>query len=258
MAITKAEAIILRSRKQGETSKILTLYTREYGKLSAMAKGSRGTRSKYLGALETLNHVSLVFYKKEGRGLQYLSDASIINSFPSLHAQLGKMALAAVACEIIDKSEEDDHQHPEQFQLLLDTLEALNHSTSGLRNILRAFQVQYMSMAGFEPMLHECHFCHKTDVDDINFFSIAHGLYSCNDCGRYNESAKKVSGYMIELLRWLQAVSVKRASQAKVSRDTGAEIDVILSEYLGTHIETLYNLKSIHHLKKLESDLSSG
>ena len=62
MAIKKAEAIILHSRKQGETSKILTLYTREFGKMSAMAKGSRGTRSKYLGALETFNHVSLVFY----------------------------------------------------------------------------------------------------------------------------------------------------------------------------------------------------
>lgn len=258
MGIAKAEAIILHSRKQGETSKVLTMYTREFGKLSTMAKGSRGTRSKYLGALETFNHVSLVFYKKENRGMQYLSDASIIEPFPSLHAQLGKMALAAVACEIIDKSEEDDHTHPEQFQLLLDTLTALEQNPTGLRNIIRAFQVQYISMAGFEPMLDSCHFCGKTEVDEINFFSIEHGRYSCNHCGHFKESARKVSGYLLELLRWFQTIPVDNAVQAKVSRTVGVEIDAILIDYLKLHIETLYNLKSVEHLKKLEFDLSNG
>ncbi len=258
MAINKAEAIILHSRKQGETSKVLRMYTREFGKLSAMAKGSRGTRSKYLGALETFNHVALVFYKKENRGLQYLSDASIIHPFPALHAQLGKMALAAVACEIIDKSEEDNHPNAEQFRLLLDTLIALDKNSSGLRNILRAFQVQYISLAGFEPMLGSCHFCGKTEVDEINFFSIDHGLYSCNHCGFFKESARKVSGYLVELLRWFRTVPVENAVEAKVSRALGAEIDAILIDYLKLHIETLHHLKSVDHLKKLEFDLSNG
>ncbi len=258
MAIKKAEAIILRARKQGETSKVLTLYTREFGKMSAMAKGSRGIRSKYLGALETFNYVSLVLYKKEGRGMQYLSDASIIEPFSSIHSTLGKMALAAVPCEIIDKSEEDDHSHPEQFQLLLNTLTALEKNASGLRNIIRAFQVHYISMAGFEPRLQSCHFCGKTEVDDVNFLSVEHGLYSCNHCGHLKESAKKISGYVIELLRWFQAASVKEASQARVSRVVGAEIDGILTAYLQAHIDTLYNLKSVEHLKKLEIDLSTN
>ena len=144
MAINKAEAIILHSRKQGETSKLLTLYTREFGKMKAVAKGSRGPRSKYLGSLETYNHVALVFYRKEGRLVQYLSDAAIIESFAGLHSQLGKMALAAVACEIVDKSE-DEASHPALFQLLLHTMQALNEHEIGLRNIIRAFQLQFAS-----------------------------------------------------------------------------------------------------------------
>jgi DNA repair protein RecO (recombination protein O) len=258
MAINKAEGIILHGRKQGETSKILTLYTREFGKISAMAKGSRGTRSKYLGALETFNYVSLVFYRKEGRDMQYLSDASIIEPFSSIHSTLGKMALAAVPCEIVDKSEEDDHSHPEQFQLLLSTLKALEKNKTGLRNIIRAFQLQFISMAGFEPMLNQCHFCDKTEPDDINFFSIEHGLYSCNHCGHLKESAKKVSGYVIELLRWFQSAPIQKAAQAKVPRAVGVQIDTILIAYLQSHIDTLYNLKSIEHLKKLELNLSNG
>jgi DNA repair protein RecO (recombination protein O) len=254
MAIKKAEAIILHSRKHGETSKILTLYTREFGKMSAMAKGARGARSKYLGTLETFNHVSLVFYQKQGRQLQYLSDASIEHSFPSVHAQLGKMALAAVACEIIDKSEQDDQSHPELFKLIVDTLAALNQYEAGLRNIIRAFQIQFISLAGFEPELDACHYCGKSDVDDFNYLSMQHGFYSCDHCG-YQDRTVRTSGYVIQLLRWLNRIPVTNAPQAKILKPIGEEIDNILLPYLQTHIEALTNLKSVAHLKNLAHHL---
>ncbi|MBN1480750.1 DNA repair protein RecO [candidate division KSB1 bacterium] len=255
MSITKADAIIMHSRKQGETSKILRLYTREFGKISAMAKGSRGTRSKYLGALEPFNRVSLVFYKKEGRQLHYLSDASITESFGNLHAQLGKLALAAVACEIIDKSEQDDHSHPEQFLLLLNTLRALDQHKTGLRNIIRAFQIQFITMAGFEPELEACHYCHRPEVDTLLYFSPNLGLYSCSQCGHLKETGKPVSGFVIELLRWFKGGTVANAAAAKVSKSVGEEIDTLLLEYLQTHIDSLLNLKSVSYMKKLEIDL---
>ena len=92
MALIKTEAVVLRTRKQGETSKILSLYTKNFGKISVIAKGARSIKSKYLGALETLNYISIIIYRKEQRSLQYLREADIIHSFPDIHAQLGKMA----------------------------------------------------------------------------------------------------------------------------------------------------------------------
>lgn len=257
MGINKAEAIILHGRKQGETSKVLTVYSREFGKMSVMAKGSRGVKSKYLGALEPFNHVALVFYQKEGRQMQYLSDAAIVAPFTSLHAQLGKMALAAVACEIVDKNEEDDHAHPELFHLLLDTLRALETGQLGLRNIIRAFQLQYIAMSGFEPELEHCHFCQKTAVDEMNFFSIERGLYNCNDCGKISEAGLPVSGYVLELLRWLGKTPVLHAAQAQVAKTVGEEIDAILLNYMRIHIESLSHLQSIKYLKKLQAELQS-
>jgi DNA repair protein RecO (recombination protein O) len=252
--ISKAEAIILHSRKHGETSKILTLYTREYGKMSVMAKGSRGVRSKYLGTLETYNHISLVFYLKEGRQLQYLSDASIIEPFIHLHRQLGKMALAAVACEIVDKNEQEA-SHPEQFHLLLNALRALNDGEHGLRNIIRAFQIQYISNAGYEPILDACYYCQKSQLDDLNYLSIEQGIYSCGQCGFLKGASRHVSRYIVELLRWFQNAPIENASQAQVSKSAGEEIDAILAEYLKSHSEALSHLKSIDHLKKLQLEL---
>ncbi|MBN1464959.1 DNA repair protein RecO [candidate division KSB1 bacterium] len=257
MGISKAEAIILHSRKQGETSKILTLYTREYGKISVMAKGSRGLRSKYLGTLEMFNHVSIVFYRKEGRSLQYLSDASIVESFPLLHGQLGKIALAAVACEMVDVNEEEA-SHPEQFQLLLSALRSFNDSEQGLRNILRAFQIQYISHAGYAPMLEACCYCQKLQADEVNFLSLERGVYSCGQCGLLPEASRRVRGYVIELLRWLKNVPIENAAQARVSRSAGEEMDAILADYLKTHVEAFAHLHSIEHLKKLQIELGQN
>ena len=167
---------MLRSRKQGETSKILTLYTRQFGKVSAMAKGSRGVKSKYLGALETFSYISLVFYRKEQRSLQYLSQATILESFPRLHSELGKLTLAAIPCEIVDKSEETEHPNVPLFQLLLDGLRAIESNTTGLRNVLRAFQLKFIALAGFEPNLHHCHVCGTSEPDVLHYFSLEHGM----------------------------------------------------------------------------------
>ncbi|HNY91144.1 MAG TPA: DNA repair protein RecO, partial [bacterium] len=92
MPLSKTEAIVLHTRKQGETSKILSLYTLHYGRLSVMAKGARSLKSRYSGVLEPLTHIQIVFYRYEARDLHYLSQAEIVTPFASIHGQLGKMA----------------------------------------------------------------------------------------------------------------------------------------------------------------------
>lgn len=256
MAIQKAEAIVLYGRRQGETSKIVTVYTREYGKLLLMAKGSRGARSKYLGTLETFNHVSIVFYQKEERQMQYLSQASILQPFMKLHEQLGRISLASIPCEIIEKSEIEHHAHPQQFQLLLDTLLALETQTTGLRNIVRAFMVQFVAGAGFEPELTHCHFCLRTEADAVNYFLLQDGFYSCQSCGHYQQEGRRLSGYALQLLRWFNNVPIAYAAQVQIDKSIGDELDSILFDYLISHIDAMAALKSFAHLQKLQSKLT--
>lgn len=255
MAIQKAEAIVLHSRKQGETSKIVTLYTREYGKLTLMAKGSRGTRSKYLGTLETFNHISIVFYQKAERGLQYLSQASILSPFVRLHGQLGRIALAGIPCEIIEKSEIGDQPHPQQFQLLLDTLTTLDANESGLRNVVRAFLLQFAALAGFEPELDACRFCGRLDADQVNYFLLRDGSYSCASCGHYREEGRRLSAFELDLLRWLGRTPVVETAQAQAGKQAGEVLDALLVDYLTEHVEALAALKSFKHLQTLQSHL---
>ena len=95
MSLQKSEAIILKTQRLGETSKILTLYSRKFGKMKVVAKGSRGLKSRFFGTLEPLNHIAIVYYFKETRELQLLSQADIIHAFVNLKDNLEKYSLAA-------------------------------------------------------------------------------------------------------------------------------------------------------------------
>ena len=256
MALAKADAIILHSKKQGETSKVVTLYTKEFGKITTMAKGSRGMKSKYLGALETFNHIDVVFYKKEGRGMQYLSQASILDPFQSIHTTLGKVALASIPCEIINRGEEENHSHPQIFGLLLDALQALEQNSKNLRNIVRAFELHYMISSGFEPALDACNICGKKEADQSIYFSLEHGHYRCQTCGPGFDSFSLSKG-ATAFLRWFSKTQITHAATVAIKPDIGIECDDFLFSYLRAHIEALAVMRSIEHLRNLKSTLSN-
>jgi len=258
MALKKAYGIILWSRKQGETSKVLSVYTREFGKLHVMAKGSRGTKSKYLGSLETYYLISMVFYHKENRSMHYMSDVSLEESFPRLHQRLGKLALASVPCEIIEKSEIDEHSHPQLFQHVLDTLYALENAEKGLKNIIRSFMIKFLSFAGFEPDFSQCMFCQKKESQSDVFFSLKHGTFACADCRHEIEAIIPLSAECLSLMRWLRQVPISRACEARISRTAGDDVDQLLVNYMRYHIETIKKLKSLEYVKQLESALANG
>jgi DNA repair protein RecO len=199
--------------------------------------------------------VSIVFYQKEDRQMQYLSQASILQPFMKLREQLGRISLAGIPCEIIEKSEIERQAHPQQFQLLLDTLLALETQTTGLRNIVRAFIVQFISGAGFAPELTHCHFCLRPEADAVNYFLLRDGFYSCQSCGHYQQDGRRISGYALQLLRWFSSVPVASAAQVQADKTTGDALDSILFDYLISHIESLEALKSFAHLQKLQAKL---
>jgi len=253
MAINKTPAIILYSRKQGETSKILTMLTEQYGKQEIIAKGSRSIKSKYLGVLEPFNFISIVFYRKETRDFQYLSQADSIERFPSLHEELGKLSLAAIPCEIINRSESIAHKNPQLFNLLLETLRALNTAGTGLKNIIRSFYLHFLKISGFKPELSQCSVCKTTSLDKSYFFELDNGIYSCNDCGIFTEYCIGISGKTLEYMRWLSQADIKKVSNVKITAAIGREIDTVLIAYMRYHVEGLFSLKSLEYLEQLQN-----
>ena len=90
MAIVKSEAIFLKGTNWRESSRILTAFSRDYGKVKLVAKGARRPKSKYGAALEPLTHAQIIFYQRETRDLYTLSEAGVLDTFEGIKGSLEK------------------------------------------------------------------------------------------------------------------------------------------------------------------------
>src|SRR6185295_19423767 len=112
-------AIVLRQRKLGDADKILTLYTANFGKVDAVAKGVRKSRSKLGGHVEPLTQAT--FLLAQGKTLDIVTQVEMIESFQVLRDDLDRLSRALYACELLDKFTEPHEEHFEMYRLLLDT-----------------------------------------------------------------------------------------------------------------------------------------
>lgn len=141
---------MLRSIEYGETSRIVTLYTRDRGKITVMARGARAAKSRFGAALQPMSYVQVVFYHKPGRELQTLSEAAHVRAFNDIGRSLEKMAVGFRIVDIAASLLEEERS-PHIFGLLVGALEALNDTSGATGPLLPFFQMKLATALGFEP-----------------------------------------------------------------------------------------------------------
>src|SRR5690554_5933659 len=128
MNLYRSEGIILRSRPLGEADKILTMLTRDKGKVEVVARGARRPRSRLVGAAQPFSYLKVLFFS--GKSLHQLSQAQIIKSFAPLRDDLTHMTYAAYWTELIDTFLPLDEPNQDIFLFLLAGLVVLEKSTN--------------------------------------------------------------------------------------------------------------------------------
>lgn len=141
----KTEGIVLKRINFGETDRILTIYTKHYGKIRTIAKGVRRITSRKAPHLELFNHT--VFFLIRGKNLDLVSEARIARSFPSWRKNLIKVGVAYYFCELIDKLTPDGQANQEVFDLLKTFLEKIN--SHSLKSLVREFEEKLLEELGF-------------------------------------------------------------------------------------------------------------
>ncbi len=141
----KTEGIILKRINYSEADRILTIYTKHYGKIRALAKGVRRITSRRGGNVELFNQA--VLFLNKGRNLDILSEAQVVHSFKSWRRDLKKVALAYYFCELVDKLTPDGQANQRVFQLLSHFLEKIG--TASLPELTRSFEEALLEELGF-------------------------------------------------------------------------------------------------------------
>jgi DNA repair protein RecO (recombination protein O) len=152
----KDQAIVLRTMRLGEADRILTLFGRAGGKVRAVAKGVRKTKSRFRGRFEPFTHVSLVLWRGRS-GLDTVTQVEVVEPFRGVREDLDRFALGEVMLEAVDRLLQERERSPRTFTLLRDSLEALEVSGSPL--VLAGFLLRLCGLAGFAPSLRLCTEC---------------------------------------------------------------------------------------------------
>jgi DNA repair protein RecO (recombination protein O) len=246
--IVRTEAVILKRMDFRETSRILTLYTREFGKQDVLAKGVRGPKSKMKGTLEPLSYVQTVFYKKVNRDLHLLSQCDLIRPWKRLSDDLERMAAAMGMVELVLGVTHGEERNPEQFTLLVSCLDAVNESVRHAVNLLYLFEVRLLGILGFRPEFQRCSRCGVVleagphvarGVDAIQ------GGVVCSMCAGPGEGLRKLSQGALQVLRRLQDLpEILPVTNLALSSQLREEVGSALRLYLRSHVEGLKDSKS--------------
>jgi DNA repair protein RecO (recombination protein O) len=180
MALTlQTDAIVLRSIRYGEADRILHLYTFDRGRLSAIAKGARRTRSRFGARLEPFFQVRLSLH--EGRGDLYtVTGADTLEARAGLRQSAAALDAAARACDAVARLFETGDPHPEVFTLLANELTLLaGTGHAGPANAL-AFRLKLLLAAGILPQLGSCVNCGERE--HLSGFSAVAGGVVCGSC----------------------------------------------------------------------------
>jgi DNA repair protein RecO (recombination protein O) len=179
----KTEAIVLRSMRLREADRIVHMYTGTHGKVGAVVKGVRRTKSRFGARLEPFSRVSLVLY--EGRGdLDTVTQAQCVEWYPRLREHGGAIYTAGAACESVLRLFGEGEGNPAAYNLLCHELQLLDSDpgAGGGANLL-AFRMKLLLAAGFVPELGDCARCGGPAGGGMLRFSAAAGGVICHDCG---------------------------------------------------------------------------
>jgi DNA repair protein RecO (recombination protein O) len=177
----KTEAVVLRTIRYGEADRILHLYTRDRGRVSAMAKGVRRTRTRFGGRLEPFFRLDMVLY--EGRSeLLTVTSAETVDGFPRLRENAAALDAAARSCDAVARLFETSEPHPAVYHLLCNELALLDRGGAEAATHANqlAFRLKLLLAAGFAPQLAACASCGERE--HLVAFSGAAGGVVCSAC----------------------------------------------------------------------------
>jgi DNA repair protein RecO (recombination protein O) len=198
MPLYKEQGIVLRSHKLGEADKIVTILTQGSGKVRAVAKGIRKTRSRFGARLEPFTHVSLLLYR--GKSLDTVTQAEILAPFVTLRARFDLIAAAETMLEATDTVAEEHERNVRLFLLLLSGLRALDRTPRDPAAVAEAFLLRLLTLSGFHPSLSACAVCGAPGPHE--WFAAGQGGVVCRADAEHD--AGRIS---LPAVAWLDALS---------------------------------------------------
>ena len=238
----KTVGIVIKENDAKENDVILTVYTKDFGKLSFYAKGLKKSTSKNAYACQMFDYSEFLLDYNDARDIQILKSASLKNEFVNIKGDYEKLGLASVMVEIIDKIAEDD-----MYDFLYAALDLLDRSQE-MYTVFNIFLAQILKYVGLQPMVDGCVICGNTQ--NIETISLNDGGFVCHDCN----STLNIKKRDVAFLRNFRIIN--KASFEVYDKLTGQGFDdynlaELLMEFLimhsGLRVRSWRSVTSLHN-----------
>lgn len=239
--IVKTQAIVLRKIDFGDTSRIAQFYTEGFGKISAIIKGARSPKSKIGAMVDTMNLLQLVFYKKETREVQLVSQVDLVKHYSGIRDNYEKYVSASAIIELLSTMTLENEHSKKLFEGTVRIFSLLDATDDNPRILLVKYFLFFLKEIGYEFQIKHCNVCHKEiDSKSMVSFNFESGLL-CSEC---RKDRLTNCDFNEELLNLLLCLNTKQNNIICKEEDLNVIIK-ILEKYLSYHIHEFKGLKSL-------------
>jgi len=242
------EGLVIRQYPLGEADRILTLLTRDLGKIRVVAKGLRRPKSKLGGQMELLSQVALT--AAVGRNLDVVNEAQTVDRHQALSEHLDRLSHAIYLCELLDGFTVEHSPNNAAYRLAVDTLSWLEHANDPWL-VVRHFEMRLLDESGFNPELNQCVECGAILEPQDHKFNVSAGGVSCPSCG-FGEATAVVPVQLnaMKVLRLLQRErSFDRLDGIRISESARYDVERLLTTHIRYILEK--ELRSADFIRKV-------
>lgn len=247
MSFLQTRAVVLNVIDYGESDKIVTFFTEQYGKIKGIAKGAKRSKKRFVNKLEYFTFLDLTLVQNKRSTLSLIDSATLINHFSPLREKYQRYCSAMLVCELIEQwTRENDSDEP-LFHLLTATLDALT-SNENVAHIVIFFHVKLLNILGLDLQLEHCLSCGLLAPSHTFYFSPNRNGIICNKCSDDQDLGKiHISKATVKTLHMAQALPWEKITRLKFSPQSLKESARILRQYSQFHLQ-----RDIHSWKQFD------
>ena len=250
----RIEAIVMHRSDMGEADRLLTVLSRERGKLRLNAKGARKVGSRKSGHVELFVRSSMLIAKGRGE-IDIVSQVETRDAYRGVREDLARSTYAHYAVELIDAFAEEGSEQPELFDLLADALKWIE-TTSTLPLAVRYFELQLLTQAGFQPQVIFCAAkgepLQEIAPDEFYGWSPASGGALCPDHARDRSDSSRLSLNALKVLRYALRADCAAFTALNVRDSVLGEVEQVMLRYIQFVLER--KVKSVEFLNLLRRE----
>ena len=247
--LEKIEGFVIKTQDYSETNKIVTLFSKKYGKLSAMARGAKKLKSRMAAVTQPFIHGEYLIYVNQ-KGLSTIQQGDVLNSFRMVREDILKTAFVAYISELVDKLVDPYQPHFDIYDQFFQTLKWISDDKD-IEIAIMMFELKLFKKGGFAPIVDQCVRC--GNQENLVSFSIVEGGLLCNQCVSSDNQSIPLPNAGAKLLNIFLNAGIERIGTVSIKPENKKLLRKILDTYYDQYGG--YHLKSkrvLEQLKRLE------